>query len=184
MWSTMDTLKVGVLGAGRWAKTAHLPGFSRSPLCEVVAICDLNKELAKLRAEEFGIPSIYSDYRDLIARNDIDLIDVCTRGSSDDPDNHELLAFSAIKSGKHCLCEKPIAHNYKQTWEAHKIASKKGLKTKVGLTFRYAPAMMYMNELIKNGFIGEPFIFNGFEQNSQFISPTEPVTKADLIPAT
>jgi predicted dehydrogenase len=82
------------------------------------------------------------------------------------------------------LCEKPIAHNYKQTWEAHKIASKKGLKTKVGLTFRYAPAMMYMNELIKNGYIGEPFIFNGFEQNSQFISPTEPVTKADLIPAT
>lgn len=180
----MDSLKVGVLGAGRWAKTAHLPGFSRSQLCEVVAICDLNKELAKLRAEEFGIPSIYSDYRDLLARNDIDVIDVCTRGSSEDPNNHEVLAFSAIKSGKHCLCEKPIAHNYKQTWEAHKIALKKGLKTKVGLTFRYAPAMMYMNELIKNGFIGEPFIFNGFEQNSQFISPTEPVTKADLIPAT
>jgi predicted dehydrogenase len=58
------------------------------------------------------------------------------------------------------------------------------LKTKVGFTFRYAPAMMYMMELIEDGFIGQPFIFNGFEQNSQFISPDEPVTKRDLIPPT
>jgi predicted dehydrogenase len=43
--------------------------------------------------------------------------------------------------------------------------------------------MQYMRELIADGFIGEPYIFNGFEQNSQFISPTEPVTKPDLIPA-
>lgn len=180
----MDKLKVGVIGAGRWAKNAHLPGFSRSPLCEITAICDLDRTLANQRAKEFNIQHIFSDYQDLLSRNDIDVVDICTRGNSDDPNNHEKLAFSALKAGKHCLCEKPVAHNYKKTWEAHKLASRKGLKTKVGLTFRYAPAMIYMNELIKNGFIGEPYIFNGFEQNSQFISPTEPVTKADLIPAT
>jgi predicted dehydrogenase len=88
-----------------------------------------------------------------------------------------------LEAGKHCLCEKPVAHDYRNTWKAHELAQKKGLKTKVGLTFRYAPAMQYMRELIADGFIGEPFIFNGFEQNSQFISPTEPVTKPDLIPA-
>src|SRR5690606_2073083 len=122
------------------------------------------------------------DVEKLLAREDIDVIDVCTRGSSDDRDNHERLAFAALEAGKHCLCEKPVAHDYRNTWKAHHLAVSKGLKTKVGLTFRYAPAMMYMRDLIREGFIGTPFIFNGFEQNSQFLSSETPVTKMDLIP--
>lgn len=177
-----DKLGVGVIGAGRWAKSAHLPGYARSPLCELVAICDLNRELAEQRAKEFNIPHVYTDYKEMLRRSDVDVVDVCTRGTSDDRDNHEVLAFAALNAGKHCLCEKPVAHDYRRTWEAHRLAVSKGLKTKVGLTFRYAPAMMYMNELIKEGWVGEPFIFNGYEQNSQFISPDIPVTKADLIP--
>jgi predicted dehydrogenase len=153
-------------------------------LSDVVAICDLNGELAKERAEEFGIPDFYTDAQEMIGRNDIDVIDICTRGGPDDTDNHEKLVFAALEADKHCLCEKPVAHDYRNTWEAHRLAESKGLKTKVGFTFRYAPAMMYMMELIKDGFIGQPFIFNGFEQNSQFISPDEPVTKRDLIPPT
>jgi predicted dehydrogenase len=102
----------------------------------------------------------------------------------DDPDNHERLALAALETGRHCLCEKPVAHDYRQTWKAHQLATDKGLKTKVGLTFRYAPAMQYMRALIAEGFIGEPYIFNGFEQNSQFISPTEPVSKPEMIYAT
>lgn len=180
----VDKLKVGVIGAGRWATKAHLPGFTRSPLSEVVAICDLNLKRAELRAKEFGINDVYTDARVMISRNDIDIIDVCTRGEPADPDNHEKLVFEALKANKHVLCEKPVAHNFRNTWKAHNLAESKGLKTKVGFTFRYAPAMMHMMDLIENGFIGKPFIFNGFEQNSQFISPEEPVTKRDLIPPT
>jgi predicted dehydrogenase len=178
-----EKLLVGVIGAGRWAASAHLPGFTRSPLSEVVAICDLNRDLAEQRAKQFNIPHVYTDYREMLEREDIDVVDVCTRGGLGDKNNHEPLAFAVLEAGKHCLCEKPVAHDYRNTWKAHELAQKKGLKTKVGLTFRYAPAMQYMRELIADGFIGEPFIFNGFEQNSQFISPTEPVTKPDLIPA-
>jgi predicted dehydrogenase len=179
-----DVLRVGVIGAGRWAASAHLPGFERSPLSEVVAICDLNKEMAEKRAREFQIPAVYTDYKQMLKKETLDVVDVVTRGSPEDPDNHERLAFAALNAGSHCLCEKPVAHDYRYTWKAHELAESKGLKTKVGLTFRYAPAMMYMNELIREGFTGEPFIFNGFEQNSQFISPDEPVTKGDLVPST
>jgi len=179
-----DTLRVGVIGAGRWAASAHLPGFIRSPLCEVAAICDLDRELAERRAEEFGVPSVYTDYGEMLSGEDLDVVDVCTRGGPDDPNNHERLAFAALEAGRYCLCEKPVSHDYRRTWEAHRLAESKGLKTKVGFTFRYAPAMMYMRELIEDGFIGEPFVFNGFEQNSQFISPDVPVTKRDLIPET
>lgn len=177
-----EQLRVGVIGAGRWAGSAHLPGFARTPHAKVVAICDLNEDLAKQRAEQFDIPDVYTDVEKMLSRSDIDVIDVCTRGGSKDDDNHERLAFMALEAGKHCLCEKPVAHDYRNTWKAHHLAESKGLKTKVGLTFRYAPAMMYMRALIADGFIGTPFIFNGYEQNSQFISPTIPVTKMDLIP--
>jgi predicted dehydrogenase len=180
----VEKLRVGIIGAGRWAANAHLPGFKRSPLSEVVAICDLERKLAEKRAGEFGIQSVYTDYREMLDRKDIDVIDVCTRPDSKDDDNHEILAFATLEAGKHCLCEKPVAHDYRNTWKAHRLAESKGLKTKVGLTFRYAPAMRYMRALIEDGFIGEPYIFNGFEQNSQFISPTIPVTKKDLVPET
>ncbi|HVU11852.1 MAG TPA: Gfo/Idh/MocA family oxidoreductase [Phototrophicaceae bacterium] len=179
-----EKLRIGVIGAGRWAATAHLPGYVRSPLAELVAICDMNRDLAEQRAKQFNIPHVYTDYQEMLAKEDLDVVDVCTRGAMGDRDNHEPMAFAVVESGRHCLCEKPVAHNYKNTWKAHEIAQSKGLKTKVGLTFRYAPAMQYMKALIDDGFIGDPFIFNGFEQNSQFISPTEPVTKPDLIPAT
>lgn len=177
-----EQLRVGVIGAGRWAASAHLPGFARTPHAKVVAICDNNRELAQTRAAQFEIADVYTDAADLFARGDIDVIDVCTRGSDEDRDNHEKLAFAALEAGKHVLCEKPVAHDYRNTWKAHELAVSKGLKTKVGLTFRYAPAMMYMRDLIREGFIGTPFIFNGYEQNSQFISPDIPVTKMDLIP--
>jgi predicted dehydrogenase len=180
----MEKLKVGVIGAGRWAVSAHLPGFERSPLSETVAICDLNHDLAESVAERFGVDGVYTDSGEMLRKEDLDVVDVCTRASPEDPDNHERLVFAALEAGRHCLCEKPVAHDYRDTWRAHRLAESKGLKTKVGLTFRYAPAMMYMRELIEEGFIGRPFIFNGFEQNSQFISPDKPVTKADLIPAT
>ncbi len=176
-----DKLRVGVIGAGQWSNRAHLPGFARSPLCELVALCDLNRDLATQSAEAFNIPHVYADYEALLAREDIDVIDICTSATVNDPDNHERLALAALEAGKHCLCEKPVAHDYRNTWQVHKLATYKGLKTKVGLTFRYAPAMQYMRELIADGFIGDPYIFNGFEQNSQFISPDQPVTKPEMI---
>lgn len=179
----VDKLRVGVIGAGRWSNRAHLPAFVRSPFSELVAICDIEEDRAQQSAEAFNIPHVYTNFEDLLAREDLDVVDVCTSADAHDPDNHERLALAALEAGKHCLCEKPVAHDYRNTWKAHWIAAGKGLKTKVGLTFRYAPAMQYMREMIAAGFIGEPYIFNGYEQNSQFISPDEPITKPDLIPA-
>jgi predicted dehydrogenase len=166
-----EKLRVGVIGAGRWAASAHLPGFFRSPLSELVAICDLDREMAEARAREFDIPQVETDAEKLLTRTDIDVIDVVTRG------DHQDLVFATLEAGKHCLVEKPVCHDYKDVWRAQELAREKGLKTKVGLTFRYAPAVMYMFELIKEGFIGEPFVFNGFEQNSQWLDPDNPMDK-------
>jgi predicted dehydrogenase len=167
-----EKLRVGVIGAGRWSGIAHLPGFKGSPLCDLVMICDLDKELAESRAKEFGIPEVTTDYEKLLARKDIDVVDIVTSG-----DNHEPLTFAALDAGKHILVEKPVCHDYHDVLRADAIAKSKGLKTKVGLTFRYAPVVQYMFELVREGFIGDPYVFNGWEQNYQWINPDTPMDK-------
>ena len=167
-----EKLRIGVIGAGRWAASAHLPGFTRSPLGDVVIICDLDSELAETRAKQFGIPTWVTDFEKVLQRADVDVVDIVTRG-----DNHEQLTFAALEAGKHVLVEKPVCHFYRDVWRAHSLARSKNLKTKVGLTFRYAPAVQYMFELIREGFVGQPYVFNGYEQNSQWIDPDTPMDK-------
>jgi predicted dehydrogenase len=167
-------VNVGVLGAGAWARGAHLPGYRRDPRCRVVAIADTELDRARAAAEEFDIATATADARHVIERADIDLIDVCTPSHT-----HFELAWAALEAGKHVLCEKPVAYDYLDTIRARDLARRKRLKTKVGLTFRYSPAMRYMRELVAGGFIGTPFIFNGYEQNSQWLDPATPLRQVD-----
>jgi len=167
-------VRVGVLGAGAWARAAHLPGYRRDPRCRIVAVADTALDRAREAAREFDIATATGDGGELLRRDDIDLIDVCTPSHT-----HFELALSALDAGKHVLCEKPVAYDYRDTKRANDLARSKGLKTKVGLTFRYSPAMRYMRELIADGFIGTPFIFNGYEQNSQWLDPMNPLRQVD-----
>jgi predicted dehydrogenase len=167
-------VQVGVLGAGAWARGAHIPGYLRDPRCRVVAIADTEIDRARDAAREFSIPKATADAGELFDRADIDLIDVCTPSHT-----HFDLAWAALQAGKHVLCEKPVAYDYRDTIRARDLARQKGLKTKVGLTFRYSPAMRYMRELVAKGFVGTPFIFNGYEQNSQWLDPMNPLRQVD-----
>lgn len=169
-----SVVQVGLLGAGAWAQFAHLPGYTRDPRCKVVAIADPIRERAEAFAKEFSIPHVYTSHEELIARHELDAVDVCTPSAT-----HFALSWAALESGKHVLCEKPVAYDYQDTRRAAALAARKGLKTKVGFTFRYSPAMRYMKSLIDEGFIGEPFIFNGFEQNSQWLDPQNPLRQVD-----
>jgi predicted dehydrogenase len=167
-------VRVGVLGAGVWARGAHLPGYRRDPRCRLVGIADVELDRAESAAREFEIPFATNDPRKLIEHHDVDLIDVCTPSHT-----HFELASAALEAGKHVLCEKPVAYDFRETRRARDLARRKGLKTKVGLTFRYSPAMRYMRELVATGFIGTPFIFNGYEQNSQWLDPMNPLRQVD-----
>ncbi len=169
-----NIVRVGVLGAGAWARGAHLPGYLRDPRCRVVAIADTEIDRARDAARECGVPTATADARELIGRHDIDLIDVCTPSHT-----HFELAWAALEAGKHVLCEKPVAYDFRDTLRARDLARSKGLKTKVGLTFRYSPAMRYMRQLVAEGFVGTPFIFNGYEQNSQWLDPMNPLRQVD-----
>ncbi len=167
-------LRVGVLGAGNWAHSAHIPGWQRDPRAEVVAICDVEKSRAEEFAQHFDIPQATDDWQAIVGRSDIDVIDVVTPSHT-----HFELSWAALEAGKHVLCEKPVAYDFRDTLRAAGLARGKGLKTKLGFTFRYSPGVQYAKSLIDDGFIGTPFIFNGYEQNSQWLSPETPLRQVD-----
>jgi predicted dehydrogenase len=167
-------LRIGVLGAGAWADNAHVPGWLRDPRCEVVALADIELERAEGLAEKYGLGGATSDWQSVVSRADVDVIDIATPSAT-----HLELALAAIDAGKHVLCEKPVAFDFRQTRNAGERARARGLKTKLGFTFRYSPGVRYARELLDQGFVGRPFIFNGFEQNSQWIKPQTPLRQVD-----
>lgn len=167
-------VRVGVLGAGRWARMAHLPGWQRDKRTEVVGVCDTDRALAEDAATTLGIPFWTTDFRELLALPELDVVDVCTPSHT-----HFDLAMAALDAGKHVLCEKPVAFDFRETLRAAKLAKDSGLKTKLGFTFRYSPAMLYMKEMIDQGFCGDPYIYNAYEQNSQWIDPQTPFRQVD-----
>ena len=171
---TTRRLRIGVLGAGSWAKTAHIPGWLRDPRCQVVTVCDVDAVRAREAAQTYDIPEPADDWRAVVARPDLDLIDVVTPSRT-----HHELALAALAAGKHVLCEKPVAEDFRETLRAAELAKRKGLLTKLGFTFRYSPGVRYAKSLIDAGFVGTPFIFNGYEQNSQWIDPRTPLRQVD-----
>ena len=163
-------LGIGVIGAGRWAGWAHLPGWARDERCRIVGICDIDPDRAAAAARTYGADVATGDYTELLKRDDIDIIDVVTRDSE-----HFEINCAAVEAGKHVLSEKPVAHDHHDVALVAAMAAERGLKTKVGFTFRYSPAVRYMKDMIARGDLGTPFIFNAYEQNSQWLRPQTPL---------
>jgi len=171
---TDNVLKIAVLGAGNWAKFAHIPGWKRDQRSEVAVICDPRKERAEEFAQMFDIPEFSDDWQETVARDDIDVVDICTPSNT-----HFELSLAALEAGKHVLCEKPVDYDFRNTLRAAQLADSKGLKTKLGFTFRYSPGVQYAKAMIDDGFVGRPFFFNGYEQNSQFLDPMNPLRQVN-----
>jgi predicted dehydrogenase len=171
-----NQLGIGVVGAGRWAGLAHLPGWARDERCRIVGICDREPERAAAAADHYGAAVVTGDYRVLLDREDIDVIDVVTRDSEHYPVN-----LAAVEAGKHVLSEKPVAHDHHDVRRIAELARAKGLKTKVGFTFRYSPAVRYLKDMLARGDLGTPYIYNAYEQNSQWLSPRSPLRSQERV---
>ncbi|HEY7430220.1 MAG TPA: Gfo/Idh/MocA family oxidoreductase [Streptosporangiaceae bacterium] len=75
---TADKVRVAVVGAGRWAQMAHIPGWQRDPRAEVVALADVSETALEAAASAFSVPRTTLDYTELLADPDVDVVDVVT----------------------------------------------------------------------------------------------------------
>ncbi len=171
---TAGKVRVAVVGTGSWARAAHIPGWLRDPRAELVALADVSEAALAQAQAASGVSRVTTDYRELLDDPGIDVIDVATGNRP-----HFQISRDALQAGKHVLCEKPVHADYRQTTAAAELAAARGVRTKLGFTFRYAPAVLFAKHLIDSGFVGDPYIFNGYEQNSQWIDPATPLRQID-----
>lgn len=180
-----EKLGVGLIGAHTWADKAHLPGYKAHERVDLIAVCDLDPDRAKAMGEKYGAKKVFTDPEKLIADPDVQMVDVCTPTHT-----HLPLSLLAIEGGKHVLSEKPLHTEAAPAFDAAAKADAKGVRTKLGFTFRYSPAIRQIKKWIDDGTLGEVFHIHGFEQNSQWLDPQEPlrqitpgVDRNSLIPA-
>lgn len=164
----MSTVQIRVagVGAGRWALSAHTQGCQRDPWVGLVALADTDDDYLRDAALRFSIDRLAGDYRGLVTTDDIDVADIATANHA-----HFEISVAALQSGKHVLREKSVHHDFHETQRLSDFADRQSLKTAFGCAFRYAPAVEYVRSLIDTGFAGTPLIFNGYEQNSQWVAP-------------
>jgi predicted dehydrogenase len=140
-------------------------------LVNMVAVATTKTETAKKAAEEIGCSVFTSDYRELLARADIDFIDCCTPNHM-----HEEIIIAAAKAGKHIYCEKPLAMNVAQAKRMVEAVKQANVKTQLSFNFRFFPAIYRARQLIDSGFLGRVFSFRGRYFRSSYIDPSKPLS--------
>lgn len=127
--------KVGIIGTGGIARSAHLPAWKSLPEVEIVGVADVMLDRAQAVAREHGIPNACADYRDLL-KLDLDAVDICTPNRV-----HTPAALAALSLGLHVLCEKPLAVTTKEVRAMGVLADRKKLKLMTAQFQRFtAPA--------------------------------------------
>lgn len=151
-------LRVAMIGYG-FMGAAHSVGWRQAPrmfslprAVEMAVIVGRNESAVADAAAQWGWTEHATDWRAVIARDDIDIVDIVTPG-----DSHAEIAIAALDAGKHVLCEKPLANTVAEAEEmlaAAERAHARGVVSMVGFTYRRVPAVTYLRDLIAAGEIG------------------------------
>lgn len=166
---------VGYGGIGRVHALAYraIPFYYGLPagLINVVGVATTKPETAEKAAREIGCDFWTDDYRQLLARPDIDVIDCCTPNNA-----HEEVIVAAAKVGKHIYCEKPLAMDVAEGQRIVEAVQMAGVKSQMTFNFRFYPAIIRARQLINEGFVGRVFSFRGRYYRSSYISAEKPLT--------
>lgn len=146
----MKRYRVALFGTS-FARTVQAPGFQRHPGFELVAIAGSDAEKTRRIAGELGVPSGYGDWRELLAREKVDLVSIATP-----VDLHHPMMMAALAAGCHVHCEKPTALHRLQAAEMRDTAARLGRVAGINHEFRFFPARALAVELVRAGAIGTP----------------------------
>jgi len=141
---------MGAVHAHAWRNAHRFFDLPTTP--EFTAVAGRNKEAVSAAAEQLGFASMETDWRALVERDDIDLVDICTPG-----DSHAVIAVAALQAGKHVLCEKPLANTVEEAEQMAAVAraeAERGVWAMCGFTYRRTPALALARRLVEAGRIG------------------------------
>lgn len=147
-----DQTKIAVIGLGGVAQLVHLPNLSKISNASISAVAEVNKNRLNAVAEKFNIKNRYTNYKEMLEKDDADAVIVATPTST-----HKDIAIDCFKAGKHVLVEKPMARNYDEARLIHAASKKYKKYLMVGMNLRFRPDAMLLKSLIGSGEIGQPF---------------------------
>jgi predicted dehydrogenase len=167
----MGILKIGIIGAGGIVKTRHLPGLTRLPDVRIVAVCNRTQASGEAVAREWNIPVVLTDWRALIARDDLDAVLIGTW-----PYMHAEMSIAALQAGKHVFCQARMARTAAEARAM--LAAAQAAPDKVAMLCPPPMGMKgdrLMRKLIAEGYLGEPRQVYATGLSDVNIDPTAPL---------
>jgi predicted dehydrogenase len=141
--------KIVLVGAGFIAKVAHLPAF-RAAGAPVGALCARSQERARMLAEQYEVPRVYGDWRQMLAEEKPDIVSVCLPNAL-----HCEVTLAALKGGAHVLCEKPLATSVAEAQAMFDTARRSGRLLMTAHHFRFDSAAQAVKTVVDSGTLGE-----------------------------
>ena len=166
---------VGYGGIGR----VHAMGYRSLPYhyglpassIQLVGVATTRPQTAQAAAAEIGCEYWTDDYRQLLARPDVEAIDICVPNHM-----HAEIVQAAAAAGKHIYCEKPLAMDVAEAKKMVAAVQAAGVITQMTFNFRFVPAVLRAQQLMQEGFLGRVFSFRGRYYRSSYIDPQKPLT--------
>ena len=169
-------LRIGLIGCGLMGRT-HSNGYKRIgdffPELEyrpvLQAACSRTEDKVRTFAEQWGYESMETDWKAVIAREDIDAVDICTPN-----DTHAEIAIAAAEAGKMILCEKPLARTLEEAQSMVQAIEKAGVKNTVWYNYRRVPAVTLAKQIVDSGKLGKIFHYRANFLQDWTINPDLP----------
>lgn len=153
----MKEVRAAVIGAGYIASRFHIPILRDCKDVQLVAICDTNSLAAQSASMKFGIPHVYTSIDEMLAREDLNLVDVLTP-----PQTHASVCEKVLNSHVNCLVEKPLTTSLDDADNLIHLANQLGLKLCVIHNYSYVPAFIRARKIVDSGDIGMVLNVDGF----------------------
>lgn len=147
----MKDLRIGIIGTGA-ISNLHVQVWQKIPGVSVVAACDIDNDKLDAWGARYGINDLYTDYRQLLARDDIDAVDVCVHNNL-----HTPIAVAVMKAGKHCYSEKPMAGSYLDAKTLFKASSIYGVKLATQCSSIFNIQTRIAKKFIETGKLGKVY---------------------------
>jgi predicted dehydrogenase len=179
----VETLGVGIVGYGFIGKV-HSHAHRSLPLLydplpvrtRLVGVCTATEASGKKAIDQAGFEFATTDYRDLLARDDIQIIHICAPN-----DVHCAFVLDALRAGKHIYCDKPLALNTAEAEEIVALARTVPTVQQMTFNYRFVPAILRARQLVEAGFLGDLFQWRAAYLHAGYVDPNRPYSwRTDL----
>ena len=153
--ATSRQIRIGVVGTSWWADAMYLPAISRHPLSDIRGVVGTRLAHTREFADRWSVPGAFSSLDEMLAAEPLDAVLILAPNRQ-----HHPLTMTALQSGLHVLCEKPLGFDSRQVREMADTAAAAGLVTLCPFTYRFMPVNRYVKELVDEGYVGQPYHLN------------------------